>query len=561
MNEPSSPSSSFEALVKDYYQAWFRYQPEAAVEVGVPGYAHLLTPFGDDDKGALVCLNDELRVSLEELDSATLTDDERVDCDLLYGAALLENQYLLDIESRTPDPVRLLPIYAIYQLTIRSLPDFATSLLARLNAIPEYMTRAKDHLHSRASEIPTLWLESAATGAYRGCEFLQTLPQHPKVVDAEIAATELNTAITHATDTLRDYGQFLDNELTPRAQGEFACGQPYFENLLRYRHFLDIDISQLYDLGQQIFRQTARDLADACKTLFGHDDVAAATAAIQGDHPTKAELLSVYQQQMQAARDFVVSHELVTMPEKERLDVIDTPVFMRHQIPFAAYSDPAPNDPEQHGYYYVTPPADDGQLAEHNYPGLMHTCVHEAWPGHHHQFVTANLNPSARTLPRLLNPSATLYEGWALYCEQLMHEQGFLNRPEQQFILLKDRLWRALRIIIDIEIHTRGTTIEQAADRMVKHLGFPRAQALADLKWYSRAPATPMGYATGWALINAARDRARLQDTAFGVKDFHDRLLSAGSIALPLVIRTVFGEAMWSAVKGMVFSDLVGENG
>ncbi|MFQ5761372.1 MAG: DUF885 domain-containing protein, partial [Acidiferrobacterales bacterium] len=452
MNESSSPKSSFEALVKEYYQAWFRYHPEAAVEVGVPGYEHLLMPFGDDDKGALVCLNDELRIGLEELDSSTLTDDQRVDRDILYGAALLENQYLLDIESRSPDPVRLLPIYAIYQLTIRPLPDLAAAMLARLNAISEHMARAKDHLHARASLIPLLWIESAATGARRGCEFLQALPQHPKVAETEINATELDSAITNAIQALRDYGQFLDNELAPRSQGEFACGQSYFGNLLRYRHFLEIEIDQLYELGQQIFRQAERDLTDTCKNLFGHRDVAAATATIQGDHPSKTELLSVYQQQMQAARDFVVSHELVTMPEKERLDVVDTPVFMRHQIPFAAYSDPAPNDVEQHGYYYVTPPADEEQLAEHNYPGLMHTCVHEAWPGHHHQFVTANLNPSARTLPRLLNPSSTLYEGWALYCEQLMHEQGFLNRPEQRFILLKDRLWRALRIIIDVEI-------------------------------------------------------------------------------------------------------------
>ncbi|MFQ5544434.1 MAG: DUF885 family protein, partial [Acidiferrobacterales bacterium] len=100
---------------------------------------------------------------------------------------------------------------------------------------------------------------------------------------------------------------------------------------------------------------------------------------------------------------------------------------------------------------------------------------------------------------------------------------------------------------------------DEAADRMVTHLGFPREQALADLKWYSRSPTVPMGYATGWALINAVRDRVRLQDAGFGLKAFHDRLLSAGSIALPLVIRDAFGKAMWTAVKGMVFSDGVGE--
>ena len=257
--------------------------------------------------------------------------------------------------------------------------------------------------------------------------------------------------------------------------------------------------------------------------------------------------------QMQAARQFIAAHDLVTLPAVERLDVVETPVFMRHQVPFVAYQDPAANDPKQHGYYYVTPPQDESQLAEHNYAGLMHTCVHEAYPGHHLQFVTAHLNPSASTLPRLLQASSTLYEGWALYCEQLMQEQGFLDRPQQHLVLLADRLWRALRILIDVEIHSRGIGIEQAADRMATQLGFPRAQALADLRWYSRAPTVPMGYATGWALINALRDRVGPQNGGGGLKQFHDRLLSAGSIALPLVIRRVFGTDMWQNVRDAVF--------
>ena len=108
---------------------------------------------------------------------------------------------------------------------------------------------------------------------------------------------------------------------------------------------------------------------------------------------------------MRSARDFVSSQDLVTLPTREHLDVVETPVFMRHQVPFAAYQDPAANDPEQHGYYYVTPPQDEEQLAEHNYAGLMHTCVHEAYPGPHLQFVTAHLNRQASTLPRLLHAS------------------------------------------------------------------------------------------------------------------------------------------------------------
>jgi len=287
---------------------------------------------------------------------------------------------------------------------------------------------------------------------------------------------------------------------------------------------------------------------------LGADDVATATGKIQARHPDPDALLEAYREQMEAARGFVAKHELVTMPEAERLDVVETPVFLRHQIPFAAYLEPSPTDPLQHGCYYVTPAQTETALREHNFTSLMHTCVHEAWPGHHLQFVTANGRAQSRTLARFLNPSATFYEGWALYCEQLMHEQGFLNLPEQRFILLKDRLWRALRVIIDVDIHTRGVDLELAAARFVEELGFDPDQAKADLTWYSYAPTTPMGYATGWALINAVRDRARLaQRDAFSMQVFHDNLLAAGSVALPLVVRRQFGEDLWQSACAMVF--------
>jgi len=549
----TTKSPSFDELVERYHQAWFRFHPEAAVEVGVPGYAHLLAPYSEEEKGALICLNDELRVSLEELGRDQLTSDQQIDYDILYGAALLENQRLLEIEPAAPDPSKLLPLNAIYQLTIRTIDDLPAALLARLTAIPAHLAGGREHLRSRVSRIPQLWLESAVTAARRGVDFMQDLPAHPKVTEALAGSAELQRAVGAASHSLTEYADFLQQELAPDARGDFASGKSYFANLLHYRHFLDVDANQLQALGEQLFAQTERDLKDVCKELYGHDDFARASKTIQADHPSKEALLETYRAQMRSARDFVSSQDLVTLPTREHLDVVETPVFMRHQVPFAAYQDPAANDPEQHGYYYVTPPQNEEQLAEHNYAGLMHTCTHEAYPGHHLQFVTAHLNRQASTLPRLLHASSTLYEGWALYCEQLMCEQGFLDRPEQRFILLKDRLWRALRILIDVGIHTRGTRIEQAADRMVAHLGFPREQALADLKWYSRAPTVPMGYATGWALINALRDRLRAENTGLSLRDFHDHLLSAGSIGLPLVIRRVFGENMWQNVRGMVF--------
>ena len=149
--------------------------------------------------------------------------------------------------------------------------------------------------------------------------------------------------------------------------------------------------------------------------------------------------------------------------------------------------------------------------------------------------------------------SATLYEGWALYSEQLMQEEGFLDRPENRFVLLRDRLWRALRVLIDIDIHCRGVPVDEAAKRLARELGFAESQARGELTWYSRAPTVPLGYATGWAMINAARQQWRAVHPAAPLREFHDRLLSAGSCGLPLVLRRVFGEGFEASVTKAVF--------
>ena len=97
-------TTAFDDIVETYYRAWFRYHPEAAVDAGMEGYAQLLTPAGAARRGALVCLNDELRAGLEELDAGDLDADRALDLTLLQGAIQVENQGLLDIEPRQPHP-------------------------------------------------------------------------------------------------------------------------------------------------------------------------------------------------------------------------------------------------------------------------------------------------------------------------------------------------------------------------------------------------------------------------------------------------------------------------
>jgi uncharacterized protein (DUF885 family) len=373
--------------------------------------------------------------------------------------------------------------------------------------------------------------------------------------ECDHALPDLADLVSKAATALETFANCIESDLLPKAAGDFACGERHFGHILGFRHFLDINSEQLHALGRELFDETASRLREACMVLNGNDDVAAMTAKLADNHPATDQLLDAYREAMRKAHQFLQKHDIVSLPEVQSLAIIDTPVFLRHEIPFAAYHEPQPNDPKQQAWYYVTPCKEPDQLAQHDYASIAQTCVHEAWPGHHLQFVTANMNAAARSLPRLLNPSATLYEGWALYCEQMMQEQGFNQAPELEFVMLKDRLWRALRIMLDVELHCRGLSIEDAAQRMVDELGMHHEQAMADLTWYTRSPGVPMGYATGWAIINSLRDRQQQQQgDNFSLKVFHDALLSGGSMALALVIRRVFGDEAWADVESDVFS-------
>lgn len=542
---------AFDTLVQEYYRAWFRFHPEEAVEAGVPGYADRLTPYDDDDIGAQIALQEKLLAELDGIDTGRLDGERQVDFALLLGQAQLEHHRLLSRDWRRRDPERFLPLNALHQLTLYPIADFDTAFRRRCEQIPAYLRGARAQLMAMPELIPPLWLESALAAIEPGVAFIRGLNGHPRVRQAATGTNGLHGLLEQAAEAVAEFGRFLETEIRPKAAGDFAIGREAFDQLLRERHFLPVDADGLHALGVRLFEETRQALEEEVRALRGDTDIQAMFASLHADHPAADGLLAAYREQMQRAHAFVSTHDLVSMPAHERLEVVATPAFLRHQIPFAAYVAPVPDDPGQHGYYYVTPAADEAGLGEHNWSALMHTCVHEAWPGHHLQFVKANQRPSASTLPRRVNTSATLYEGWALYCEQLMHEQGFLDRPEQRFILLRDRLWRALRIQLDVELHTRGLSVEAAAGRMQTSLGFTREQALADLNWYTQSPTVPMGYATGWRLMTAARELALEQ--GMSLKDFHDRVLAGGSIALPLVLKPSFGEAFWDAVSERVF--------
>ena len=533
--------SKFTEFCQWYFKRYFELHPTDAIYYGIEGYDHLLNDYSDETYQAEKAFVAESLRRLRQISTGELDRDESIDYALLEGRLTIQSYEQAKEDYRLKWPDTYSPIDAIYILTVRATDDFAANLLSRLNRTPIPLRQGIENLSRADANPPKLWTENAIEGAKGGIKFLDGLPDHPKVRAEVKDSAALRAAIDIAKSAMAEFAAFLERDCLPRSRGVYAVGEEHFNLLLEKKHFLDHDAWSLLQLGETLFVETKRELEALAQELAPGKGVEEVARQIQNDHPSMDEILPAYQRAMEAAREFVKEEKLVTFPAKEELHVVHTPEFRRHEIPFAAYLSPSPKDPNQTGYYYVTPVGDDDLLREHNRVGLENTSVHESYPGHHLQFSIANCTPAASTLPRLMNESSVFYEGWALYCEQLMQEQGFLKSREHRFVMLKDRLWRALRIIIDVKTQTGKMSYDEAADLMVRELHFPREQACGDLNWYSQSPSAPMGYALGWSIINRLRgqEQKRLGDK-FNLREFHDKLLSAGSIALPLVERRHF---------------------
>ena len=533
--------SFFTDFCTDYFKKYFELHPTEAIYYGIDGYDHLLNDYSDEAYKTEKAFVGESLDKLHQISVEDLDKDQAIDYALLEGRLTIQHYEHKKEDYRLKWPDTYLPVDAIYILTVRPTNDLAGNLLSRLEQSPALIQQGIANLSRPEANPPRLWTEMAVEAAKGGLSFLDNLLTHPQVQAAVKNTEVLQTAIEKAKSAIGDFALFLERDLFPRSRSIYAVGEEHYNLLLKKKHFLTHDAQSLLAFGEDLFAKTKQELTALAEELVPGIGIEEVARRIQDAHPSADQLLSVYERAMEAAREFAREKQLVSFPPKEELHVVHTPEFRRHEIPFAAYLSPSPKDPNQVGYYYVTPVSEDDLLREHNWVGLENTSVHESYPGHHLQFSVANSIPEASTLPRLMNESSVFYEGWALYCEQLMQEQGFLETKEHRFVMLKDRLWRALRIIIDVKTQTGKMTYDEAADLMVRELHFPRAQACADLNWYSQSPSGPMGYALGWSIINRLRDREQTRlGSGFNLREFHDKLLSAGSISLPLVEKRHF---------------------
>jgi uncharacterized protein (DUF885 family) len=389
--------------------------------------------------------------------------------------------------------------------------------------------------------VPREWVDVALRSVPAGAAFLRTgtpamLPRANPLERAVERA--LRPAAEAAADALDGYAVWLEDRLRPKARGTFAIGRDAVDAWLKEKELLDHDAASLRAWGDDFYRETEAKLASAAAEL-GHTDWRAAVEATREDHPPEEALVDTYREEMERSRAAVANAGLATIPYGEDLVVEAMPEFQRPTYPYAAYVGAGPFEYARRGRFWVSLPdrEDDDQtrrerLEGHPRAGIAVIACHEGYPGHHLQLTVAADQPS---LARKAIRSNLMVEGWGLYVEELMTELGYLDSPQTRLLRLKDLLWRAARVTVDVGLATGDMSFDEAVGFMVERPRLEPANAIAEVRRYTLTPVQPSSYALGRAAILALRDKARA--AGWGMRLFHDRLLGAGSLPPKLLER------------------------
>ena len=414
------------------------------------------------------------------------------------------------------------------------LPDRLASMAGRLKLVAGVLEAGKANIVP--GEVPRVWAEVAIEQARQAQPFIMSfLPSLAKGSGDGLEA-EIKDAAADAAKAVGDFLAFLEKSVLPDAKGDFAVGKDLFEELLRENHMVDYGADELIETGWRLFKETEAEIEAVAKEIDPAKTVQEIMEDAKADHPTAEGLLPAYQAAMEAARQYVIDHDIATIPGGETLKIIETPSYLRPLLPYAAYMPPGVLEEQQDGLFLVTP-VDPGapeevqkeKLRGQNFAKLPVTALHEAYPGHHLQLVWANRQES---IPRRMGSylSTFFIEGWAFYCEELMEKLGYISSPVQRLGRLKDQLWRAARIILDVSLHTRGMPLEEAVNFLVEECQLEPSNALAEVRRYTGSPTQPQSYLMGKLAILGLVADYRKANPGLSLKDMHDNILACGSL-------------------------------
>jgi uncharacterized protein (DUF885 family) len=543
-NPERSGDSAFETLVSAYIDELFADRPSFATFQGWDG---LDDRSPDLSAGAIAereARHDRWLARFDELDDAALTAEQRIDRDLAVSV-LRSEQIMRDRQEwrRSPDAYLNAALMGVFTLFLRRPlpePELVAAADARLRAVPELLEAGRANLDAElASEI---LVRRGRGQCLAGEAYARDLV--PGEVDDPVLRARLVDAGLVAAEAFAAFGAHLD-DLAGAASGEWAIGRERYSALLREGELLAYDADGLHARGAEAWAELDAEMTALAATIDPRaTGWRAVVEALGDDRPaTPDEMRDGYARETERTRAFLADHELVSFVDGERCEVLPSPPFQRPVLAVASYFPPPAFKPSRVGVFNVPYPpegtSDDDlakRLADNGYHTMPTITAHEAYPGHHWHLTTMLGAPPLRRLHR----SAYFTEGWGLYAEKLMREQGYFTDPRDELLHLNARIFRAARIVVDTALHSGDMTVDEAVAHMQERAGLTEPVARAEVHRYCAWPTQAASYLTGSLEIERLRDRWQAEGRG-DLRAFHDTIAATGGLPLALAERATFG--------------------
>ena len=549
----SAEDASFAQLSQQALDTWMRLSPVNATQIGDHHYDDQLDDMSAAGRELSLKASKDLLAELDKINVAKLTRENQVD------AAILRNQLQSDIWSSQvlqswawdPQVYNGLAGGALYGLLARDfapLPERIKSATARMEKIPQLFAAARANLDP--ARVPKVHAETVAKQNQGILSIVDTfITPHLGELD-KADAEHTRNAIETLKKAVAEQQQWLDNTLVPNAKGDFRLGADKYDQKLKFALLSSLSRQDIRQRAESELKSVREQMYDIAKTVLKDkpnapampdkpsDDqqqkaIEAALELAYAEHPARNDVVDAAKATLKSATDFVREHDLVTLPEAP-VDVILMPEFQRGVA--VAYCDsPGPLDKHLATFFAISPVPDDWSdqqsesfLREYNSRMIHLLSIHEGIPGHYLEGGHSARFPS--TLRGVLR-SGMFAEGWAVYTERMMQEQGYLdNDPLFHLVQLKFYLRTIANAILDQGVQVDGWSREQAMHLMT-HDAFQQESEAAG-KWV-RAQLSAAQLPTYFVGVQEHLDLRKAvqakQGEQFNLKAYHDQVLSYGA--------------------------------
>jgi len=545
--------AAFAALSKRALDTWMQLSPVSATQIGDHRYDSELDDLSAAGQQKTVAAYKALLGELDKIDVAKLGRENQVD------AAILRNQLQSEIwnaevlQSGKWDPQLYNGIAgsAIYGLMAREfapLPERLKAATARMEKLPAIFAQARENLDP--ARVPKIHAETVAKQNKGILSIVDTFitPHIGELPQAD--QQRLQAAIDGLKKAVDEQQTWLDKTLVPNAKGDFRIGAEKYDQKLKFALSSSLSRQEIGDRARAELKRVREDMYGIAQTVLKDKPgapempaqptdeqqqkaIEAALELAYADKPARDKVVDDAKAALEQSTAFVREHDLMTLPDAP-VDIILMPEFQRGVA--VAYCDsPGPLDKNLKTFYAVSPIPDDWNdkqvdsfLREYNSRMIHLLSIHEGTPGHYLEGWHSAKFPS--TLRAVLR-SGLFAEGWAVYTERMMQEQGYLNNdPLFHLVQLKFYLRTISNAILDQGVHVDNWDREKAMHLMT-HDAFQQESEAAG-KWV-RAQLTSAQLPTYFVGAQEHFDtRKAVQEKLgdkFNLKAYHDQVLSYGA--------------------------------